>query len=361
MILSIVLIILVFSILVIAHEWGHFIVARRNGVKVEEFGLGFPPRLFGRKDKKGTLFSVNALPIGGFVRLKGEDGESKAVDSFAVKKTWPKTKVILAGVTMNLLIAYSLLVFLLMVGMPPIVPGDINKIGPFKAQSVTTTPLTVLTVNKNSAADKAGLKTGNQIIAINGQQVVTTEQLQQATKQAAGQQVTLTVRSGRNEQQLNATLGNDEKSGYLGIAAQPIEVARYSPLEAFLAAAVLIVQLTGATIAAFGAFIVGLFTRAQVSDNVAGPIGIVSIFGSVLQFGWRYVLAFVATISLSLAVINALPIPALDGGRLLVILVQRAGVKITPRREQWIHFAGFMFLIVLVIIVSISDILRILK
>ncbi len=361
MIITIVLIIIIFSILVIAHEWGHFIVARRNGVKVEEFGIGFPPKLFGRRRHKGgTLFSVNALPIGGFVRLKGEDGRSKAPDSFAAKKTWPKTKIVLAGVGMNFLIAYAILVFLLIVGLPPIIPGDLHQIGPFHAKRVTTSPVTVLAINKDSSADKAGLKLSDQVLSINGQTITSTEQLQQATKQFAGQTVTLVIRSGTSEKTITPTLGNDEKTGYLGVAGQPLELTYYGFFQALGAGLILMVQLVVATVMAFVGFIVGLFTRAQVSENVAGPIGIVSIFGSVVQFGWRYILAFVATISLSLAVINALPIPALDGGRLLVILVQRAGVKITPQREQWIHLGGFVFLILLVIIVSISDIWRVL-
>lgn len=361
MILTIILIIIVFSVLVIAHEWGHFIVARRNGVKVEEFGIGFPPKLWGRMSRKGTLLSINALPIGGFVRLKGEDGQSKATDSFAVKKTWPKTKIILAGVAMNLLIAYGLLVFLLVVGMPPIVPTNLNQIGPFKASQTTTSPVTILAVNKNSAAQTAGIKVGDQVKAINNQNITTTAELQSATKELAGRQVTLSTITNKKDKLVTVTLGKDENVGYLGVAAQPLELVRYHPLQALGAGAILTVQLAWATIAAFGSFIVGLFTRAQVSQNVAGPIGIVSIFGSVVQFGWRYVLAFVATISLSLAVINALPIPALDGGRLIVILAQRAGVKITPKNEQWIHLAGFVFLIALVIIVSISDILRLFR
>lgn len=359
MILTIILIIIVFSILVIAHEWGHFIVARRNGVKVEEFGIGFPPKLWGRMSRKGTLFSINALPIGGFVRLKGEDGRNKAKDSFAVKGTWSKTKIILAGVTMNLLIAYALLVFLLIAGMPPIVPTNLNQIGPFKASQTTTSPVTVIAINKNSVAQKAGIKVGDQVKAINGKQVSTTSELQSATKQLAGQQVTLSTISDKKDKQIMVTLGTSEETGYLGVAAQPMELVKYSPFQALGAGAILTLQLAWATVMAFVSFIVGLFTRAQVSQNVAGPIGIVSIFGSVVQFGWRYVLAFVATISLSLAVINVLPIPALDGGRLTVILAQRAGVKITPKSEQWIHLGGFVFLIALVIIVSISDILRI--
>ncbi len=355
--LSIVLVIIIFSILVIAHEWGHFIVARRNGVKVDEFGVGFPPRAFGRK-VKGTLYSINWLPIGGFVRLKGEDGEAKGKDSFSNKGYWSKVKIVMAGVTMNLLIAYVLIVVLLIAGLPAILPSGFVKFGPIKPSRIETSNLLVLAVNKGSAAEKADIKVGSEIIAINNQNLTTTEQLQAETRKLAGQQVSLVVRKDGQDKTVQTTLGSDDKTGFLGLAAQPMEVARYNPLSALVAGVVVLFQMVVATIAAFGEFIVGLFTRARVSENVAGPVGIVGLFGGVMQFGWRYALAFVASISLSLAVINALPIPALDGGRLFVMTLTRLGVKISPQREALVHWAGFIVLILLVIIVTISDISR---
>lgn len=355
--LSILLVIIIFSILVIAHEWGHFIVARRNGVKVDEFGVGFPPRAFGRKIK-GTLYSINWLPIGGFVRLKGEDGEAKGKDSFAEKGYWPRVKIVLAGVTMNLLIAYVLIVILLIAGLPAILPSGFVRLGPIKPSSVETSNLLVLAVAKDSAAEKASIKVGSEILSINGQNITTTEQLQSETRKQAGKQVELLVRKDGQGKTVQATLGNDEKTGFLGLAAQPMEVARYNPLTALVAGVIVLFQMVVATIAAFGEFIVGLFTKARVSENVAGPVGIVGLFGGVLQFGWRYALAFVASISLSLAVINSLPIPALDGGRLFIMTLTRLGVKISPQREALVHWGGFIVLILLVIIVTISDISR---
>jgi len=354
---SIVLVIIIFSILVIAHEWGHFIVARRNGVKVEEFGVGFPPRMFGRK-RGGTFYSLNWLPIGGFVRLKGEDGEAKGKDSFATKAYWPKVKIVMAGVSMNLLIAYVLIVVLLIAGLPAILPSGFVKFGPIKPSSIETSNLMVLAVNKGSAAEKAEIKVGSEILSVNGQDLATTEQLQSVTRDQAGKEVELVVRKDGQTNTVKAVLGTDDKTGYLGLAAQPIEIARYNPLTALVAGVIVLFQMVVATIAAFGEFIVGLFTRARVSENVAGPVGIVGLFGGVMQFGWRYALAFVASISLSLAVINSLPIPALDGGRLFVMTLTRLGVKISPQREALVHWAGFIILILLVIIVTISDISR---
>ena len=357
MIITILLIILIFSALVIAHEWGHFIVARRNGVKVDEFGIGFPPKVFSRI-KGGTEYSINALPLGGFVRLKGEDEQLKAEDSFSSKSYRSRAKIIMAGVGVNFLIAYIILVILLVFGIPALLPSGFVKFGPIKPSKIETSPLLTVSVNKNSAAEKAGITTGTEIIKFNGQDVKTTEELQKLTKENAGNMVTVETRKSGNSKSYEVQLSKDGKNGYLGIAAEPMEIAKYNPLSALIAAFVAIVQLAIATVAAFGSFIAGLFTRAQVSSNVAGPVGIVSIFGGVMQFGWRYVLAFIASISLSLAVINSLPIPALDGGRFALMTLTRLGVKITPEKERIAHIVGFVFLIILIVIVTISDITR---
>jgi regulator of sigma E protease len=356
MILTIIFIILIFSALVIAHEWGHFIVARRNGVKVDEFGIGFPPKIFSRKTKL-TEYSINLLPLGGFVRLKGEDSDDKSKDSFAAKPYKSRAKIVMAGVGINFLIAYAIVVILLIFGIPALLPSGFVEIGPIKPSSVQTSPLTTLSVNKDSAAEKAGIKAGSEILKANGDDLRTSDDLQNFTKENAGKNVELQIKQSGEIKNVNVQLASDGSKGYLGIAAQPIELARYNPLSALVAAFIVIVQLAILTVSAFGSFIAGLFS-AKVSSDVAGPVGIVSIFGGVVQFGWRYVLAFIASISLSLAVINSLPIPALDGGRLLLMTLTRMGVKITPEFESKLHFTGFILLIILIVIVTISDISR---
>jgi regulator of sigma E protease len=356
MILTIIFIILIFSALVIAHEWGHFIVARRNGVKVDEFGIGFPPKIFSRKTKL-TEYSINLLPLGGFVRLKGEDSDDKSKDSFAAKPYKSRAKIVMAGVGINFLIAYVIVVILLIFGIPALLPSGFVEIGPIKPSSVQTSPLTTLSVNKDSAAEKAGIKAGSEILKANGDDLRTSDDLQNFTKENAGKNVELQIKQSGEIKNVNVQLASDGSKGYLGIAAQPIELARYNPLSALVAAFIVIVQLAILTVSAFGSFIAGLFS-AKVSSDVAGPVGIVSIFGGVVQFGWRYVLAFIASISLSLAVINSLPIPALDGGRLLLMTLTRMGVKITPEFESKLHFTGFIILIILIVIVTISDISR---
>lgn len=357
MILSIILIVLIFSLLIIAHELGHFIVARRNGVKVDEFGLGFPPKIFSFK-KKGTVYSINLLPIGGFVRLKGEDGESNDKDSFSAKGFRSKAKIIMAGVAVNFAIAYAIIVVLLIAGMPSILPGGFVDIGPIKPVEIKKSNLLVIGVSDQSVAKSAGIQRGDEIISLNQNNVNTTTQLQELTKQNAGKDVEIELKSNSENKTLKLKLGEDSEKGFLGVATQSVETARYNPFVAIVAAFIVLLQLAYLTILAFGNFIVGLFTRAQVGAEVAGPVGIVSIFGGVMEFGWRYVLAFVASISLSLAVINSLPIPALDGGRMFMMSLAKLGVKIDPDKEARYHWIGFLFLIVLLVIVTVSDISR---
>jgi len=355
-IIAIILIVLIFSALVIAHEWGHFIVARRNGVKVEEFGVGFPPKIFSRK-RGGTEYSLNLLPLGGFVRLKGEDEAVSGKDSFYNKPYKSKAKIVMAGVGVNFLIAYAIVVILLIFGIPALLPSGFVNFGPIKPSSVTTSPLLATSVNKGSVADNAGITAGTEILKANGNELKTTEQLQNFTKENAAKTVTFEIRKDSETKTINVELSKDGSKGYLGLAAQPVELAKYNPISALVAAFVVVVQLAVLTVGAFGSFIAGLFS-AKVSSDVAGPVGIVSIFGGVMQFGWRYVLAFIASISLSLAVINSLPIPALDGGRFALMTLARLGVKIDPEKEKIAHIAGFVLLIILIVIVTISDISR---
>lgn len=354
--LSILAMLIIFSALVIAHEFGHFSMARRQGVDVEEFGVGFPPKVFGRK-KGNTLYSINALPLGGFVRLKGEDGSVTGKGSFASASFWPKTKIIMAGVAMNFLIAYVIFTVLLIAGIPPL-GQSLPKIGPIKPSEQSLSALTVFTVNKNSAAQKAGIEKGDKIISINGATISSNDELKQFTSSNAGKTVTIDVEQGSNKSTKTVLLGTDTSAGILGVTAEKISYVSYSWWQAPFAALILMIQLVFLTLAAFGNLLVGLFTQAKVGEQVSGPIGVWSIFSQITSFGWRYIMLFIASISLSLAVINALPLPALDGGRQLMLILRKMGLKITPERENLVHILGFVFLIGLMIIISISDITR---
>ncbi len=347
-------VIIIFSLLVIAHELGHFLMARREGVRVLEFGIGFPPRIWSIK-KGETRYSINLFPIGGFVRLFGEDDAQTGPRSFNSKGFWQKTRIVMAGVTVNFLIAYSIFTTLLIVGVPPIIQ-NLPSFGPVKPITETSAGLTVFSVSKNSAAQSAGIVEGDKLVTLDNINFQNSNDLRSYTKTRAGQEAIVVYQHGNTTQTKTIVLGKDENVGFLGLVAEPVQISKYSWWAAPIAAFVLMLELIVATLAVFGNLILGLFTQAKVSEGVAGPIGIVSLFSQIVRFGSTYIWLFIASISLSLAVINALPLPALDGGREFMMILRKIGVKISPERENLVHIIGFVALIGLMIIVSVSDI-----
>lgn len=355
MITVILLVVALFSLLVLVHEWGHFIVARRNGIEVEEFGIGFPPRLLWRK-VKGTIYSINLFPLGGFVRLKGEDSASRAPGSFGTASFKSKAKVLLAGVGMNLAVAYLILTALAFTGLPPIVPNQFS-LGQF--EYAQPKQVMVVDVGQGSPAAVAGIRRGEVILGASGQTFAAEDELINFTRQHAGEEVVLKIKSGEAERDAKVKLrGPGATDGYLGVTPFQTYKIRYG-WQAPLVAAGIMVQLIWATVAAFGGLLAGLISRGEVSQQVTGPVGVAVILGSIMELGISYLAMFVASISLSLAVINALPLPALDGGRLALITVPKIIRRpLSPQLEARIHTAGFIFLIALMIIVTVVDIKR---
>ncbi|MBP9827352.1 site-2 protease family protein [Candidatus Saccharibacteria bacterium] len=354
MFLIILLVLAIFSLLVIAHEFGHFIVAKRNGIKVHEFGIGFPPRLWGKK-KGDTLYSINLLPLGGFVRLEGEDNESKSQRSFAVKPLRVQARVLMAGVAMNALIAYIILVGLAATGLPQIFPFDLPRVGLIAPISAEAPRLVVFSVGKESAAAKSDIAVGDEIVSINGQKLNSESELRAFTQSRGGQTVELISKRGSQTSTKSITLGEDKEKGILGVVALSQERQKYAWWAAPIAALFLMGQTIIATVTAFAGAIATLLLRFKVADTVVGPVGVTAVFGQVIRFGSDYVLALVASISTSLAVINALPLPALDGGRLFLLSLRRIGVPVSEKLEVIINLAGFVALIIFGIIIAISD------
>lgn len=355
-ILIILLVVAIFALLVLIHELGHFVAARRNGVEVEEFGLGFPPRAFGRKIGR-TLYSINWLPLGGFVKLKGEDSTDISAGSFGAAGFIAKTKILFAGVSMNLLTAWVILVGLCVTGLPPVLQDQFSF-----GQAAYSQPeqVMVVAVAPNSPAEAAGLQRGDIILSANGQALESEQQLLDFTKANASQTVSFEVEGDQGQRSLEATLRSaEEKQGQLGVTPMQTYQLRYSPVDAVVTATGLTAQMVWATLAAFGGLVAGLLTQGQLSEQVAGPVGIVSILANIAYFGASYVLIFVASISISLAVLNALPLPALDGGRWLLIAAQRlTNRKLSDRFEATVHTIGFVALIGLMVVVTVVDIQR---
>jgi regulator of sigma E protease len=353
---------ILFVFLVVVHEYGHFLVAKRNGVDVEEFGIGFPPKILGKTFGKGifrSYYTLNWLPLGGFVKLKGETDSDKRKGSFGAANFWVKTKIILAGVFMNFISAALIFTILAWTGIPSLIDNQFNVASD---QTITQDDVSVALVVEDSPASTLGLKTGDKLISIGGENIETAEQLFDLTEKYAGQNVNVnyqresTTLSG--QVQLNPL--NSEDS-YLGIGPTDTQVSRYTWSAPVIGAGTT-VQLAGLTYQGLGNIVVDLFNGdvSEAGDGVAGPVGIIVILKNVGAFGFNYLLFFIGIISLTLAVMNSLPIPALDGGRLFVSGIYKLFKKpLSADTEQRIHGTGFAILMLLILLITWVDIGRV--
>ncbi|HVQ45074.1 MAG TPA: M50 family metallopeptidase [Candidatus Saccharimonadia bacterium] len=362
--LVIILVIVLFSLLVILHELGHFVAARRGGVEVEEFGIGFPPRLWGKKIK-GTLYSINWFPLGGFVRLKGEDTAESGAGTFAAAKFGTKAKILLAGVAMNLLTAVVLLYGLCVTGLPALGPSFEPSF--LHTEYAQPRELILAEVVAGSPAAAAGLKRGDYLLSAGGTKLASEAALRDYTKTHAGQTVQLQVRSGSAAREVSVKLREaGSKDGYLGVGSQQVYKLRYDPLSAVAAALYITGALFVATIVGvvmllvhIPALLVGLFSPAvpAAAEAASGPLGIVFILQSLSSLGLAYIFVFMANIAVALAAFNVLPLPALDGGRLAVITLRRFMKRsISAETEAKIHTIGFMALMALMVVITIYDV-----
>lgn len=375
LIFGIVLGLLILVFLVVVHELGHAIVARRNGVVVEEFGIGFPPRAFAKKLKNGVLFTLNWLPLGGFVKLQGEHDAADKKGDYGAASFWQKTRILLAGVAINWLVAAGLLSILAWTGLPKILPNQFSVAGD---TSVIKKPVELTTVAKDSPAEKAGLKTGDQIVRFAGEPVLTASDFTEQTKAQKGKKVEIIYSRGGVEQTTLATLraDNTNKQGYLGVGSGQREQIK-SSWSAPIVGVVTTGQFTLVTLQGLGDLVANVVsglvmqfspdekvrseagqTLTDARNSVAGPVGILgTIFPAAEQAGLTQLVFLTAIISLTLAVMNILPIPALDGGRWFVMAVYRVLKRpLTKEREEQIQGTGFMILMVLVIVVTVADV-----
>ena len=346
-------------------------MARRGGVEVEEFGIGFPPKAKTLARKNGTEYTLNWLPLGGFVRLKGEHDADTKKGSFGAAPLSTKVKIMVAGVVMNLLTAYLVLVALALVGMPKLVD---NQFTIKSDERVTKQQLFAGYIEQGSPADKAGLKTSDVLVSISGpngtEQITSAAVFPDITKKYAGEPVTIEyVRDGnfatthtelRDTAEVEASKKTDNPKGYLGIAPGEYNVSRYT-WSAPIVAGGTIVQFTQLTFQGLGTALGSLFTgdAKKASEQVAGPVGIFVILQQGTELGIQFILMIIAVISLTLAIMNVLPIPALDGGRLFVTLIYRVIKKpLTEKAEDLIHGTGFALLMVLFVLITVVDIKR---
>ncbi|MEK9143090.1 MAG: M50 family metallopeptidase [Patescibacteria group bacterium] len=345
----------ILSILVLIHEFGHYAVARLIGVHVEEFGLGLPPRVIGKKIGN-TIYSLNWLPIGGFVRLAGEDEvdrpKSKVLSPKSKMYFWARSKkeraaILVAGVTMNFLLAVGLTGYLLSQGvLEPSGRVRIEKIQP------------------GSPAETIGLLEGDSITFIEQKQVTIPRDLIDTTRAHLGENVTLTIVRDKNETQMTVIPRKNPPAGQgpLGVVITDLELRTYSLLEIPGEAIRINIVRAKDMFAGIIGTLWRLATLKAPSSDVAGPIGIARVTGEAVKFGWKAVIEFMSILSLNLAVLNILPIPALDGGRLAFVFLEKLiGRKLRPAFEHSAHQMGMIILLGLILLVSINDILRLTK
>ena len=435
---------IVLMFLVTAHEFGHFLAARRNGVRVVEFGICFPPRAVAwikdpktgkwrrlkrsewEKSKvtktvgvegkdastkavsdgsskelfeKGMIFSLNWLPIGGFCQMDGESDADTRKGTFGVAKYWAKTKILFAGVAMNWLVAFIIFTVLAWTGMPEFLEGQFTIDADTRREAV---PVQITSVAEESPAERAGLKKGDYILAVEGQEVRYASEITDINQQHAGDTVHYTIqREGGSDSNcdcddpldcpcsqsveeggridVTAQLNPADAEYLLGVTMASTQAKSYSTWSAPVVGAGLTLQLTGETFRGVGVMLGNLVSGvarlfsfddsvresgqealSEVKDSVTGPVGIIGVlFPSFTSAGPTNLAFLAALISVSLACMNVLPIPALDGGRWLLITIYKLRKKkLTKETEEKIVSRAFMVLLALIFIVTILDVVR---
>lgn len=413
--------ILILMLLVIAHEFGHFIMARKNGVTVKEFGIGFPPRAIAwvkkpvevtengkkvakekwvkipkdewDKEQDSLVLSLNFLPIGGFCSMDGESDADTRKGTLGAASFWQKTKILFGGVIMNWLVAAVLLTVLAFTGMPQFLKGQFYLKNDAK---ITGGGVSVMEVIEGSPAERAGIKSGDQIIAVAGGEVLTPNDVTNYNSTHAGEKVIYRVQRTSeiervcieapcepelitNEQEIEVELNPEDAEYALGIQMSYGQTFVRSTWSAPIVGVGTTLQLTGETFKSLGQLVWGLASGvvsqfspdnavresgqvaiSSAGDSVSGPVGIIGvIFPAFASSGLANLTFLTALISVSLACMNVLPIPALDGGRWLMIAICRLrGKKLKKETEEKIVSRAFLVIIALVIIITMLDIIK---
>lgn len=357
--LTALIFLIVISVLIFVHELGHFVAAKRAGMKVEEFGLGFPPRIFSWR-RGDTLYTINLIPFGGFVRIYGEDGEHRnAPGSFGHGSFAAKMAVVLAGVAMNFVLAAVLLMAGNFFGL---------RVGLFDEQMAARAVdrrIQILQVAPKSPAELGGLRSLDQILGFREggalAPVSSPEDVQRYAYGHAGAAVTMVVRRGATDTDipltLRATMGAGQ--GPIGISLAMTGVVRYSWYESLWRGISDAAALFVATLVGYWGLLVSLFSTGSLGADVSGPIGIAALTGQAARVGFTYLLQFVAMISVNLSVLNILPFPALDGGRAVMVIAERIRRRALGENvERAINALGFAVLLALMVAVTVKDIVR---
>lgn len=353
---TLVVFIVILSVLVLVHELGHFFAAKIFGVKVEEFGLGFPPNLYRRKIGE-TVFSLNLIPFGGFVKLLGLEETDKSQRSFSKKSAWQRAVILVSGILMNLVLAVVIFTIGFSIGMTPLIKPTSEYSSDVKNEILITETL------ENSPAQKSGLVASETVLAgkdqSGWQDFRSITQFQDFTKKNQGQEVILRLKEDGTTQEKAVQLSNGETP--LGVGLAEIGLVKIRPDKAFIAACEEVWALIEVIVLFLYQFFKLLFVHGKLSSEVGGPVAIFSYTSAAIKFGLNAVLQFVGLLTVNLALLNILPLPALDGGKLLFVVLEIGFRKKVVRMEveNIIHLIGLILFILLFVIITYRDIIRI--
>jgi len=368
--MNVVIFIIILLVLVLVHEFGHFFSAKKFGIRVDEFGFGFPPKLFGYKHGE-TEYTFNLLPLGGFVKIFGEDPNEENINgpdkerSFVNKAKWKQAIVLFAGIFMNFLLGWVLFSIGFMSGLPTSVrSADKN----YELQDVNVVILSVL---KDSPAEKAGLQTGDKIISLTHmhdggvhelfKKDISPESVKSFVLEHPNDEIEVGYLRAPNSTPNTAKVDIVSKDGVpaIGIAMDEIGTAKLPLFSAIWEGLTLTISVTKDTVVGLFKLIADSFRGQGSLESITGPVGMVGIVGNALEFGFTYLLSFAALISINLAIINLFPFPALDGGRLLFLLIEKIkGKALNPKVVNTVNMVGFVILISLMLVVTYHDIVK---
>lgn len=354
--LTILIFIFILGLLVFVHELGHFIMAKRAGMRVDEFGFGFPPRLIGLR-RGETMYSINWIPLGGFVKIAGEEGHSDDPRAFANGTFGNRLVVLLAGVSMNFILGW----FLLFLGFAVVgTPMEIVEGANIGNARLTEEKITIIIVEANSPAEYSGFKHGDVILSVDGRKFSDISEMIAYTKSRAGQKVTYELERGEQVllRDVNPRENPPEGSGPVGFAPAKIANATYPLPEALELSVKSFIGKTLGIFGAFGSFFQKLFESGKVAESLSGPVGIAVLTQDFFRLGLVYLVQFTAILTINLAIINAVPFPALDGGRVLFLLIEKFRGQKSLKFEQLANAIGFVLLILLMALVTFRDIGR---
>lgn len=340
MVFTVIGAIIIFSLIIFIHEFGHFISARIFGVTVHEFAIGMGPAIW-KKQSRETLYSIRAIPMGGYCKMEGEDEDSSEPGSFSSKKPLPRIVILAAGAFMNILLGFVIVLCLV----------TVSAIGSGGIASTT-----VDEVNPSASAAEF-LQPGDKIVAINGKSVHMRRDLSFELSQAGGGESTLTyLRDGKKYTQTFTPMETEYEDGSRGyVIGFNIKVAPAAPLSILHEAFFQTVWMVKVVFISLGMLISG---KAGLND-LSGPVGVVSAMNTVAQSGLFDFMFFAAFLAVNIGLMNLLPLPALDGGRIFFVLIELIFRKPVPRdKEGWVHAAGFILLILLMVYATFNDIVR---